>query len=81
MKGTYTFLSLWEIKSCIYSLFVEVTSALYGSCYSFNSNITGTSTGLLSSSLPGPLMGLTVVLGLDQENYMRTGLTKGAGAR
>ena len=55
-----------------------------GSCYSFNSfnsNITGKSTGLLSSSLPGPVLGLTLVLGLDQRNYMKSGLTKGAGAR
>ena len=62
-------------------MFEDVTSAIYGSCYSFNSNVTGNSTGLLSSSLPGPVMGLTLVLGLDQADYMKSGLTKGAGAR
>ena len=80
MKGTFN-IFLYEIQPCIRSLFDKVTSAFYGSCYSFNSNVTGKSTGLLSSSLPGPVMGLTLVLGLDQQNYMGAGLTKGAGAR
>lgn len=58
-----------------------VTSPTYGSCYSINSNLSGLAEFLWQSSLPGPNLGLTIELNLDQQQYMRNGLTKSAGAR
>lgn len=54
---------------------------MYGSCYSFNSNMSGSAATIWSSSLPGPIMGLQVVLNLEQSQYMRNSITKSAGAR
>ena len=63
------------------SNFEMVTSPTYGSCYSINSNLSGLAEFLWQSSLPGPNLGLTIELNLDQQQYMRNGLTKSAGAR
>ena len=63
------------------SNFETVTSAMYGSCYSFNSNFSGAASKIWESSLPGPIMGLKIVLNLAQSAYMRNSITKSAGAR
>ena len=58
-----------------------VTSPSYGSCFSINSNLSGTAGVLWKSSLSGPNLGLRIELNLDQKEYMLNGLTKSAGAR
>ena len=58
-----------------------VTSPVYGSCFSINSNLSGKATFLWKSSLSGPNLGLHIELNLDQKEYMLNGLTKSAGAR
>ena len=67
--------------NAILSNFESVTSATYGACYSINSNLSGEATSLWQSSLPGPNLGLTIVLNLEQLQYMQAGITKSAGAR
>ena len=77
------------IKSCTFrgrdclkeKYFENLTSSTFGNCFSFNSNISGTSHAHWASSLPGPSQGLIVVLNLEQQNYMANGLTASAGAR
>ena len=54
---------------------------MYGSCYTFNSNFSGAASKMWMSSQTGPLMGLQIVLNLQQTSYMSNGLTKSAGAR
>ena len=63
------------------SNFENVSSATYGACYSINSNLSGEATSLLRSSLPGPDLGLTIVVNLDQVQYLQNRITKNAGAR
>ena len=58
-----------------------MTSATYGACYSINSNISGKAKALWRSSLPGPDLGLTIVVNLEQNQYLQKGITKSAGAR
>ena len=58
-----------------------MTSATYGACYSINSNISGNAKTLWRSSLPGPDLGLTIVVNLEQNQYLQQGITKSAGAR
>ena len=58
-----------------------MASATYGACYSINSNLSGEATSLLRSSLPGPDLGLTIVVNLDQVQYLQNRITKNAGAR
>ena len=58
-----------------------VTSPTYGSCFSINSNLSGNASVLWKSSLSGPNLGLQMELKLDQDDYMKNGLTKTAGAR
>ena len=63
--------------------FFEIGSANYGNCYTFNSNQSDVDTlgGKRKSTLPGPNMGLTIVINLEQSEYMKNGLTSSAGAR
>ena len=57
------------------------TSARFGNCYSFNSNVSGRSSSSWTSSLPGGVLGLRIVLNIQQNVYMKNGLTPSAGAR
>ena len=63
------------------SNFEMVTSPTYGSCFTINSNLSGSASVLWKSSLSGPNLGLQIELKLDQDDYMKNGLTKMAGAR
>ena len=47
-------------------------SPRYGNCFSFNSNVSGSLESLWSSTRPGSLMGLNVVLNTQQSVYMRS---------
>ena len=57
--------------------------ANYGNCFTFNSynNEADDLGGLRVSSLTGPSFGLSIVLNLDQLNYMTGGQSKQGGAR
>ena len=70
-----------HISKLFLSNFENVTSATYGACYSINSNLSGDATSLWRSSLPGPDLGLTIVVNLDQVQYLQNRITKSAGAR
>ena len=58
------------------------TSA-YGNCFTFNSNLsTGDNlAGERKSSMPGVNMGLVLSIDIEQQDYMKNGLTTKAGAR
>ena len=58
-------------------------TATYGNCYSFNYefNQHDKMKGKRQLSLTGPSYGLSLVLNLDQGNYMQKGYSKQAGAR
>ena len=47
-------------------------SPSYGNCFSFNSNVSGSLRSVWSSSRPGSLMGLNVVLNTQLSVYMRS---------
>ena len=64
-----------------FSNFEAQFSPRFGNCWSFNSNVSGTNENLWSSSLPGSVMGLNVVLNIEQFQYLHSGLTPSAGAR
>ncbi|TRY80052.1 hypothetical protein TCAL_06774 [Tigriopus californicus] len=65
------------------SFFWPSQSPNYGNCYTFNSGINGKDPqgGRRVSSMSGPSFGLTLVLNLNQTNYMQRGQTTQAGAR
>ena len=54
------------------------TTPGYGNCYSFNFRQIGQER---VSYQPGPFFGLSVVLYIDQMNYMKRGQSKQAGGR
>ena len=62
---------------------MPVTSSTYGNCYTFNFefNQNDAMGGKRQLSLTGPSFGLSLVLDLDQGNYMQKGYSKQAGAR
>ena len=55
----------------------------YGNCYVFNTALNPNDSfgGLRVTSLTGPAFGLSMVISLEQHNYMRGGQSKQAGAR
>lgn len=57
------------------------SSPRFGNCFSFNSNVSGNSSSSWTSSLPGSVLGLNIVLNIQQNVYMINGLTPSAGAR
>ena len=65
---------------CLLRRFQLSTTASYGNCYTFNAKI---NEGDLERTLSqtGPLLGLALVIGLEQNNYMNGGQSKQAGAR
>ena len=75
------FVNVFLVTSWYFSNFEYITSALYGNCFAFNSDMYANSSSTRSSSLTGPVMGLTLILNLEQYDYMKNGLTTSAGAR
>ena len=67
----------------MFSEFFTIASANNGNCYTFNSNLSKVDSlgGKRKSSMPGPNMGLSMVINLEQAEYMLNGLTPSAGAR
>ena len=63
------------------SYFEKETSPGFGNCFSFNSNVSGNNENAWSSSLPGSVLGLNIVLNIEQFQYLKQGLTPSAGAR
>ena len=57
------------------------SSANYGNCYTFNSKKNSEDLHGLTSLLPGPNLGLELVIDLQQPSYMMNGLTTTAGIR
>ena len=52
---------------------------LYGNCFTFNTqfnNASDTFAGKRVSSLTGPSFGLSLIISLDQKDYMKDGITK-----
>ena len=100
---TFNFFLL--IERNLLSYFEMTSSPRFGNCFSFNSNVSGSSTTTWSSSLPGQegkhnilnslktiwkliltallgsLLGLNIVLNIEQPYYMLNGLSPSAGAR
>ena len=64
-------------------IFLEKATASYGNCFVFNTieNQYDDEAGQRTSALTGPTYGLSLVLNLDQRNYMKGGQSKQAGAR
>ena len=65
------------------SNFFNISGATFGNCFTFNSNFSTTDVyaGSRKSSLPGANLGLNLVVKLEQDQYMRKGVTQSAGAR
>ena len=63
------------------SYFEKETSPGFGNCFSFNSNVSGNNENTWASSLPGSVLGLNIVLNIEQFQYLKQGLTQSAGAR
>ena len=63
------------------SYFEKDTSPGFGNCFSFNSNVSGNNENTWASSLPGSVLGLNIVLNIEQFQYLKQGLTQSAGAR
>ena len=61
-----------------FSNFLTTASASYGACYTFNSELNPDDEHLDSriSSMTGPFFGLSLVLNLEQKNYLKGGITK-----
>ena len=57
---------------------MPTTSASYGSCYTFNSHLNEQDDHVSSriSSMTGPFFGLSLVMNLEQSNYLKDGITK-----
>ena len=74
---------LQENENIISRNFFRLSSATYGNCYTFNSNFSSLDAyaGKRKSSMPGANLGLDLVMKLDQDQYMRGGMTESAGAR
>ena len=53
-------------------------SASYGACYTYNSKLNpfDSYASLRKSSLTGPFFGLSLVLNLEQQTYLKAGITK-----
>ena len=80
MKGNARDISLYGFFYC--RNFLNITSATYGNCFTFNSDYANSSTsGTLKSVLPGAIMGLELVININQKDYMTGLLTQSAGAR
>ena len=62
-------------------MFETQNSPRFGNCFSFNANYSGNKDNTFTSSLPGSVMGLNVVLNIQQSSYMKNGLTASAWAR
>ena len=66
---------------CSRSLILRATPN-YGNCFSFNAlSETDPQQQKRRTAFPGPDFGLSLVLNLEQLQYMRKSLTKAAGAR
>ena len=63
--------------------FLTINVPNYGNCYVFNTALNPNDSfgGLRVTSLTGPAFGLSMVISLEQHNYMRGGQSKQAGAR
>ena len=77
MKGDANKIHTLKQKKGIFfcSLFHVTNSPSFGNCYSFNTVLNGQDeeAGERVSSLSGPNFGLTLVLNLDQMEYMQEG--------
>ena len=71
------------IQLFLYRNFNSINVGGYGNCFTFNTiyNEADPYGGMRVTSLTGPTFGLSLVLNLEQINYMRGGQTKQAGAR
>jgi len=68
-------------KRCPQGIWKTISSSQYGNCFTFNS-LAGQEEDLgLTSLLPGPNLGLSLVIDLQQPFYMMNGLTTSAGIR
>ena len=63
--------------------FLPINVPNYGNCFIFNTALNDEDIhgGQRVTSLTGPTFGLSMVLSLEQRNYMRQGQSKQAGAR
>ena len=65
-----------------FRIWKTISSSQYGNCFTFNSLVSDADDDLgLTSLLPGPNLGLTLVIDLQQPFYMQNGLTTSAGIR
>ena len=69
------------VNNLKFRIWKTISSSQYGNCFTFNS-LTGEEEDLgLTSLLPGPNLGLSLVIDLQQPDYMKNGLTTSAGIR
>ena len=63
--------------------FLTINVPNYGNCFIFNTGLNDNDTygGSRVTSLTGPTFGLSMVISLEQHNYMKQGQSKQAGAR
>ena len=69
---------LFPFRIFLYRMFRVSSSSTYGNCYTFNS---GHHKEKATSFLPGPHLGLSLVMDLNQGLYLDNGLTTTAGIR
>ena len=73
----FYFLFFFEKKIC-FSYFLPQISPIYGACYTFNTelNLKDDYRRYRRSSMTGPFFGLSLVLNLEQKEYLKGGITK-----
>ena len=65
-----------------FRIWKTIASSQYGNCFTFNSLKSDEDADHgLTSLLPGPHLGLSLVIDLQQPFYMKNGLTTSAGIR